>query len=117
MGDPWGIGGFRSRGKPNIKQIVKNNRSKKSQKSAKSEKNRKNLILFFTENGLKCIRKSTIGQKKHKIGEIGKKIVFFFFLLKMVSNALGTPRNTFKSQKLAKKKKNHKNGKNRIRLV
>ena len=23
MGDPWGIGGFRGGGKPNIKQIVK----------------------------------------------------------------------------------------------
>ena len=37
-----------------------------------------------------------------------------FFLLKMVSNALGTPRNTFKSQKICQK--THKIGKNRIRL-
>ena len=36
-------------------------------------------------------------RNRKKIGKIG------FFLLKMVSNALGTPRNTFKSQKLAKK--------------
>ena len=28
MGDPWGIGGFRGGGKPNIKQIVKKNRQK-----------------------------------------------------------------------------------------
>ena len=38
MGDPWGIGGFRGREKPNIKQIVKKKSVKKSQKSAKSEK-------------------------------------------------------------------------------
>ena len=80
MGDPWGIGGFRGGGeKPNIKhwQIVKKT-FKKSQKSAKLGKIEK--IRFFTENGLKCIsnptkhlQKSTICQKKHKIGEIGKK--------------------------------------------
>ena len=39
-------------------------------------------------------------KKKHKIGEIGKKKTEkSFFLLKMVSNALGTPRNTFESQR------------------
>ena len=58
MGDPWGIGGFRGGGKPNIKQIVKKKSVKKCKKSAKSEKNRKNLI-FFTANGLKCIRNPT----------------------------------------------------------
>ena len=50
MGDPWGIGGFRGGGKPNIKQIVKKT-VKKSQKLAKSEKNRENRIFFLTENG------------------------------------------------------------------
>ena len=99
MGDPWGIGGFRGGGEPNIKQIVKkkigqkiskideigkksekigfffywkwskmhyephettlkvNNLSKKKKniKLAKSGKNR----IFFTENGLKCIRNPT----------------------------------------------------------
>ena len=56
MGDPWGIGGFRGVGeKPNIKQIVKRN----GQKNLKNCQNRKNLIIFFTENGLKCIRNPT----------------------------------------------------------
>ena len=56
MGDPWRIRGFRGGGgeKPNIKQIVKKKSVKKSQKS----QNRKNQI-FFTENGLKCIRNPT----------------------------------------------------------
>ena len=59
MGDPWGIGGFRGRGgKPNIKQIVKKKSVKKSQKSAKSQKIRK-IEIFFTENGLKCIKNHT----------------------------------------------------------
>ena len=53
-------------------------------------------------------------KKKHKIGEIGKKSeISDFFILKMVSNALGTPRNTFKRKKSSQK---HIIGKNRIRL-
>ena len=44
--------------------------------------------------------KPNIKQIVSKIGEIWKNWIFLF-LLKMVSNALGTPRNTFKSQKLA----------------
>ena len=55
MGDPWGIGSFRGREKPNIKQIVKKKSVKKSEKVAKSEKS----FFFFTENGLKCIRNPT----------------------------------------------------------
>ena len=43
--------GFRGGEKHNIKQIVK----KKSEKAAKSEKS----DIFFTENGLKCIRNPT----------------------------------------------------------
>ena len=38
MGDPWGIGGFRWREKPNIKQIVKKKLVKKSENVEKSEK-------------------------------------------------------------------------------
>ena len=64
MGDPWGIWGFRGGDKPNIKQIVKKNRSKNLQKSAKSEKNR--IFFFFTENGLKCIRNPTNNFKRLK---------------------------------------------------
>ena len=55
-----------------------------------------------------------IGQKISKICEIGKNRKNRIFLLKMVSNALGTTRNTFENQILAKK--NDKIGKNRIRL-
>ena len=115
MGDPWGIRGFRGWVKPNIKQIVKKKLVKNSQKSAKSEKNRKNQIFFFNENGLKCIRnptkhlqKSTICQKKKKkkkkkIGEIVKNSEKSDFFSYTFSNALGTPRNTLKSQKLVKR--------------
>ena len=46
-----------------------------------------------------------------KIGEIGKKLEKSDFLQKMVLNALGTPRNTFKSQQFVKKKKKKKSAK------
>ena len=42
-------------------------------------------------------------KKNIKSAKSGKNRKNRIFLLKMVSNALGTPRNTFKSQKLAKK--------------
>ena len=55
MLDPWEIGGFRGWGeKPNIKP----NRQKKRSKNLKNLRNQKNRI-FFTENGLKCIRNLT----------------------------------------------------------
>ena len=56
MGDPWGIGGFRGGGggKPNMKQIVKQN-LKKRQNRKKIGKNQKKTDIFFIENGLKCI--------------------------------------------------------------
>ena len=38
MGGPKGIGGFKGREKPNIKENVKKKTLKKSQKSVKSEK-------------------------------------------------------------------------------
>ena len=76
MGDPWGIGGFRGGGRiPILKKWSKNRRNRKKKNR---KKNRKNQI-FFTENGLKCIRnptkhllKSTC--QKKKLGEIGEKI-------------------------------------------
>ena len=46
----------------------------------------------------KSVKKS---QKSAKSEKNLKNLIFF--LLKMVWNALGTPRNTFKSQQLAKK--------------
>ena len=62
MGDPWGIGGFKGRGgggggNPpcNIEQIVKKKTGEKILKSGEIGKNR----IFFTENGLKCIRNPT----------------------------------------------------------
>ena len=59
MGDPWEIGGLGGvEEKPNIKQIAKKKSVKKSEKAAKSGRNRKNRI-FFTENGLNCIRNPT----------------------------------------------------------
>ena len=59
MGDPWGIGGFRGGG-AQYKANRQKKLVKKSEKAAKSEKNRKNRIyIFFTENGLKCIRNPT----------------------------------------------------------
>ena len=50
----WGIGGFRGREKPNIKQNIKKKSVKQSEKAAKLEK--KSDIFFFIENGLKCNR-------------------------------------------------------------
>ena len=48
MGDPWEIEGFRGGGeKPNIKQIVKENRSKNLKKSAKLEKRSEKSDFFF----------------------------------------------------------------------
>ena len=100
MGDPWGGE------KPNIQQIVKNKSVKKSQQSTKSEKNQKNRIFFYWKWSKMHLEphettlKSTICQKNMKSGKKSKKSDF---LLKMVSNALGTPQNTFKRQKLAKK--------------
>ena len=59
MRDPWGIGGLRGEEeKPNIKQIVKKNGQKISKIGEIEKKNWKNQI-FFTENGLKCIRNPT----------------------------------------------------------
>ena len=58
MGDPWGIGGFRGGESPILSKSSKKS-VKKSEKAAKSEKKLKILEksdIFFTENGLKCIR-------------------------------------------------------------
>ena len=87
MGDPWGIGDYRGVEKPNIKQIVNKNRWKKKK--------------------LKKAAKS--GKKIEKIG--------YFFLLKMVYNALGTPRNTFKSQKSVKKKTLNRRNREKIEKI
>ena len=46
MRDPWGIGGFRGGGKPNIKQIVKKI-GEKSEKAAKSGKIGKIGYFFY----------------------------------------------------------------------
>ena len=45
MGDPWGIGGFRIGGKPNIKQIVKKKSVNKIWKSG--EIGKKSDIFFL----------------------------------------------------------------------
>ena len=47
MGDPWGIGGFTGGGKPNIKQIVKKNRSKNIKNRRIRKKNWKNQIFLL----------------------------------------------------------------------
>ena len=50
------------------------------------------------------LKVNNLSKKKNiKSAKSGKKSEKSDFLLEMVSNALGTPRNTFKSQKLVKK--------------
>ena len=76
-------------------------------------------IGCFREGGSPILSKSPKKKNSVKISEkaakSGKKIgKIRFFLLKMVQNELGTPRNTFKSQKYVKKNiKSAKSGKNR----
>ena len=57
MGDPWGIKSFRGGGSPILSKSSKN-RSKNLKNRRNRKKNRENLI-FFTENGLKCLRNPT----------------------------------------------------------
>ena len=64
MGDPWGVEGFRGGGglvrrSPILSKSSKETGGKIRKSGEIRKKSEKSDIVFFTENGLKCIRNPT----------------------------------------------------------